>query len=652
MAAPPLIDIAEGGCVCTDDVKDLSEDQDECKSVNPSAVITDQFFNTNATFTPGTVIGPIDGKQAFGGVPRTVTWYIEKPRTGSTYTWSLIGMPGATIQSGQGTDIIIIELTSAFPGGTVSCLETNACHVGPPIAAATIAFIYNSWNGGAVTATINIPVLAETDTYSGATVRFIRAFDNPWPAGGSSSVSGESASTFGTDNKNRKFVDATHNGTSASVGWGGTQGGAAFSFACIIVATPSASLIDQPAEVCPTGQQTYEVENPRLGCAYSWAVDSPAFIIGPITGTSVLVDLNGAAITDEIHLTESCPLQPINYRLIGPCDKLNTDSWWWVIGNDVEYNRNRLLKNVIEDLVESICPEITAVRSDLFQWNPISPSLINYVYGGVNQYNYLTIAQKSDIRTPLSTGGATIGNLTWEQFAKWMLNIEVYWRIIGTELHIEHISRFKGTIGLDTTLIPLSEYANNNRQFSYAKAEMSRRETYLFEEAINAEFVGFPIEYKEPTGEFSLCVNEDTEERNWKELTTDLKFIQTNAASIALKGFVILANTFDGTDYKVIEDPGEITNIPILNSPMSVSALQERFMRWNRILPFGWMNRSYTGFDSSQFFKKQEAFKIPFCCETDFDPLDLVKTTLGDGEIESAEINFEDDTIELKLKYE
>jgi len=419
-----------------------------------------------------------------------------------------------------------------------------------------------------------------------------------------------------------------------------------------ILTVPTPSIIIAPNEVCPTGNQTVYIEAPRVGCIYTWSVDAPMFIVGSNVGESIVVNINGAVITDQIHVEELCPITPTNYQLIAPCNELHDDSWWWIIGNDIEYSRNRLLKNVVEDFVEFLCPEITTVRSDFFQWNPLNPSLINYVYGGINEYNYLTIAQKSDIRLPGATEGATIGNLTWSQLVEWFANIEVYYLIINGELHIEHISRFLNNPGLDLTQQPFDEFSRYQNRYTYAKEEMARREEYKFMEAQNADFVGFPIEYKDINGDYSLCVNDETEEHKFDKLTTDLKYIQTDNTAIANEGFVILANTFDGVDYHVITNNGFISGFPILNSPMSIALLQERFIKWNRILLFGNMNRQFTNFESAQYFKKQEKFKIPLCCGTNFNPINLIKTFLGVGQVDTAEIDYKDDTMEIKIKYE
>jgi hypothetical protein len=362
--------------------------------------------------------------------------------------------------------------------------------------------------------------------------------------------------------------------------------------------------------------------------------------------------MNGSVGTEILTVSEVCPIQPANYQLVSPCDELHSDSWWWVIGQDINYSTSRLLKNVVEELVKFICPKLDGIRSDFFQWNPLNPSLTNYVYGGVNQYNFLCISQKSDVKNPNSTEKATVGNLTWEQFVSWLRNIEVYYIVINNEVHFEHISRLKGSVGLDLTQGKYVEYAEHINQFSYSKFEMAKLEKYAWAESLNIDFVGFPIEYKESNGEYSLCVNSDTKNHEFKELTTDLKFIQTNPSDISNKGFVIFATTFDGTDYNVIDGQGILSGSNILNSPMSITVLQDRFLRHNRILPFGNMNRVYELFESSQFFKKQKKFKIPLCCGTQFDPLDLVKTVLGDGEVETAEQDYLNDTLELKLKYE
>ncbi len=647
---PNPANIVEGTCNCIDDVPDLVVDEDDCISISINALVKDEIINPTTGLNVGTVIGPIDAKLNIIGNPIQVTFYIENPRDGSTYTWGLPGV-GGTIISGQSTDVVVMEFTQNFAASNVTCQETNPCE-GAAIPLINQPFQIYTALSGTNSLTANIPVIAEPDTYSGATIKFTRAFEQVGFAGTSTVVQGESSSSFGLDSKNRIFLIATHDGVANNVNWSGSVGTALFNKNVPIVVTPLPSIISVAAEQCPNDEQTFRIEAPRTGCVYNWSVDSPMFIVGPTAGESVVVDINGATGIDEVHVQEICPVQPQNLQLIAPCDELHSDSWWWKIGTDITYSNCRLLKNVIEALVAKICPDITVVRSDFFQWNPLNPSLLNYVYGGVNEYNFLTIAQKSDVKNPNASEKASIGNITWDQFAEWIFNIEVFYLVIDGELHIEHISRFVGTQGLDLTQGKFREYSEFQNRFKYAKEEMPRIEEYKFEEAENADFVGFPIEYKDGTGEFSECVNDETDEKNFQDLTTDLKFIQNNPGDISNEGFVIFATIFDGVDYRVITNNGLISGSPILNSPMAISILQDRFMRHNRILESGNLNRQFVNFESVQRFKKQDPFTIPFCCDDVFDPIDLLTTFLGQGQVETAEIDYKDDTMEIKLKYE
>jgi len=633
ISAPPVIDIVEGECQCSDLVPDLVVDNDECVSINPNSLIDENVMNATTSLNAGTIIGAVDGYAPLGNL--RAFFYIEKPRDGSTYTWTVNGT--GVIFSGQGTDVVEIDFP-ILAIYSITCQEVNPCEA-LPIPLLTQPF--QRVPVGTPTLSPNIPFIVEPNTFSGATVKFVKLFENPFFAGSGQNFFGGTLISQYVDSKGRPTFEVAHDGVSAGVTANVTSGTSNSVANVPVVSTISPPEIFVSDEVCPSGLQTFGIKSPRIGCSYSWTVDSPAFIVGSNIGQTVVIDLNGSTALDKIKVSEVCPIQPVNFQLVAPCDKLNSDSWWWTIGQDVEYQNGRLLKNVVEDLVKTICPDITIIRSDFFQWNPLNPSLINYVYGGLNDYNYLTIYQKSDVVNPSATEKATIGNLTWNQFVEWMRLIEVYYVIIDNELHIEHISHFIDTVGIDTTVLPASDFANYKRQFSYDKFEMARSEEFTMMEGENAEFVGFPIEYKNFDGSFSLCVNDETKEEEFDNLTTDLKFIQTNPSNVSYEGFVILATRFDGSNYNVIQDAGIITGIPILNSPMSISSLQNRFMRYNRILKFGQMNRIYTNFETSQFFKKQKKFKIPFCCGNNFNPIQFVKTTLGTGQIESAEIDYE-----------
>ena len=82
--------------------------------------------------------------------------------------------------------------------------------------------------------------------------------------------------------------------------------------------------------------------------------------------------------------------------------------------------------------------------------------------------------------------------------------------------------------------------------------------------------------------------------------------------------------------------------------------LHASYWRKNRPLLIGYVNNELIGLEyPRQNLKKQDPFEFPFCVEN-FGAIvnDPVATTLGNGEIESAEYSFKSGNIKIELTYE
>lgn len=375
----------------------------------------------------------------------------------------------------------------------------------------------------------------------------------------------------------------------------------------------------------------------------------------PPTIVSPNVQITPCICTPTVCSIPVPPAFPGNWLKIADCTKADPRSFWWELPSDITYDRGRLLKDVIEGMLAELCPDINGIVSNFFQWNPTISSNINYVTGLTNQVNHITIHQKSDIRDPNSTEPATIGNLKWKELVQMMrIMFEVYWFIDDNDVvHFEHISIIQGVQGLDLTQGKFNDFQKNNRRYAYDKFEMFRLESFEHQEQENIDFVGHDIEYKDVNGDFSLCVNDEDKENKLDKFTTDLILAQNNPVAIDRTGFYLLANTFDGATYRVILSQGVITNQLIVNSPLSWANLQESFLKWNRILDEGVVNRVFQPLNLPQRFKKQDKFKIPLCCDDGYKPEDFMSTSLGDdAEIETGLRDFKTNTLEIKLKYQ
>lgn len=350
------------------------------------------------------------------------------------------------------------------------------------------------------------------------------------------------------------------------------------------------------------------------------------------------------------------PIRPVggeNYIYIGGCGAPGECSYWIEPLADISYTRGRLVYDVLVELVSRICPNITTIKSDFFQWNPDVPTDINYVTLQENELMHLSLHQKSDVRTPNSSEPASKGVLTFEQIAKWFSDMFHVWWFMEDEntLRFEHISVIGTALGLDLTQDPYYEKVKFQRNYEYDKTILPRIEKFQFMEQEFVDNTGFPIEYKDATGEWSLCAGDSEDVIAPDQLTTDMLLLQANPADVARSGFVMMANDYNGVEYQVRTTIGAFTGQNIINAALGWANLHENYLKWDRALEEGYMNRVFTSFNTKRRIKKQKGFKITLCCEEDFNPVNLVKTNLGTGKIEEAEIDFQTRKLELKIKY-
>lgn len=285
---------------------------------------------------------------------------------------------------------------------------------------------------------------------------------------------------------------------------------------------------------------------------------------------------------------------------------------------DVTYTRNRFLSDVIEYLADKIKLGVN-VSSSFFN------DATNPVTLAPNNLTKLTIAQKSDIKRPISSDPATTALMSWQELTQILWGMfQVLWDYdqITNTINVEHISWFTSTAGLDLRTQLLCKATN---KFIYTKEKMPKYEKFAWMESKNASFIGYPIMY------VSECVNQDPK-TNSKDtsinVTTDLEFIINNPNSISDSGFVILCNYESGGDYYVKLNASAFHSDVRLNMDLSWGNLHDRFFRHNRVLLDGNMNGVFTHFWSAQKNKKQECFAI--LCD-DYDPADEIITELGES---------------------
>jgi hypothetical protein len=300
-------------------------------------------------------------------------------------------------------------------------------------------------------------------------------------------------------------------------------------------------------------------------------------------------------------------------------------------GATTTYDRTILFMDVIEYLAQQVFSPTVTVASEFLSnaTNPITQI--------ANRYNYLTIAQKSDILYPTSSNPATKGLMSWNGLTEILKSMNLRWEYNdGIDiLTIEHISAWDTVSSIDIRSQDLTKSTN---KFRYVKEELPKYEYFKWMEAYYDDFIGEPIWYD------SACVSNDTTEFALN-VTTDIQFIRDcvlagEEAKISKDGWVLFSTYLSGTDYYINFNSG--TGDALFNADLSWYRLHRLFFKHDRQLGTGYLNGTLTTFYSAKKIKQQEC-SIIYC--SDLNPNRAIITELGEeyfggqrGEIKKAVI--------------
>lgn len=405
---------------------------------------------------------------------------------------------------------------------------------------------------------------------------------------------------------------------------------------------------------------------------YAWYDSSPAFLSAgaPVLPFNEYFFTTPASIGSHCYLVKetincacsawikvSKPIAvPIPYAYLGFFPPV-----YWCTGSSISsainYTRNRSFKEVVEYVIDQLGCNVNAVVSDFFEWNPVGDapgysSGINYVTGLTNRLADMTIAQKSDIISYLSSNAATKGMITLDKLEKiwsWMFN--AYWFVDAFgRFRVEHISFFNRTVAFDANALPHKPYNIAKNKWIYNKSVMPRLEIFKCAEMMFTDFIGTPIFYD------SICVDQDgasnNKERFMDFVTTDLYALYLDPANANKVGFVLMCNDKIGSTYTIDQETGAISGNLIANGHLAWANLHVAYHQYNRVLKQGYMNNILTTFKTTKPTKQQKEIAIKVCCDDTFDPLlQLYKTEIGNGILSDAEENTETGIIKMTLNH-
>ncbi|MGZ3904966.1 MAG: PKD domain-containing protein, partial [Bacteroidia bacterium] len=259
-----------------------------CTETNGCGTGTPVSINVATSTTP--VTSPISGPSPVCA-NATNTTYSVISTTGSTYAWTVPS--GATIVSGQGTNVIVVNWGGT--GGNVGVTETSTCGTGSLVT--TTVVISNAPVSSAIAGTTPICPNATNTTYS---------------------VISHPASTYTWSAPATATITAGQNTNSINVNWGTSGGvitvtesnscgtGAPVTFIVVMNTVPVTSAITGSTTVCANSTQiNYSVSNVP-GNTYNWTVTGGGSIVLGQGSNSVFVNWGSTGGTVSVTQTNAC----------------------------------------------------------------------------------------------------------------------------------------------------------------------------------------------------------------------------------------------------------------------------------------------------------------------------------------------------------
>lgn len=307
------------------------------------------------------------------------------------------------------------------------------------------------------------------------------------------------------------------------------------------------------------------------------------------------------------------------------------DNRYYVVGQDVtQYDNARLFNEVLKGMAS---PCSLTVVSDFLNINPAGTAPANTAYTESAALHNLMLFQKSDIKRPDATNPATIGYTTLRDLLTILEQLfQVYWRIEGSNLRVEHISYFDGANGLDLTATQGATVDQRN-SFTFDTAGRPPREIFTWMDTTNdADFHGQPISYD--------CADLEQEPGtiNVDNLFTDLGTVIENPDGVSDEGFFLMATDLIGGSYYINREFGELSNDLKANAHLSWANLHEYYHTWGRLQPSGRLNNVQQVFNSYRRGKRQQSLPVTLAT-VDYFALDLsekIRSHLGWGEIDKG----------------
>jgi len=235
-----------------------------------------------------------------------------------------------------------------------------------------------------------------------------------------------------------------------------------------------------------------------------------------------------------------------------------------------------------------------------------------------------------------------------------------YWFIDSSmRLRIEHISWFRngGSYSAPTVFnadLTTMLYRRNNKTwgyntslYQYEKISLPEKIEFSWQDEVTGAFDGYPIEV------LSRFIQQGKKDSySVSEFTSDIDFVLMDKSELSDTGFVILAVENSLGYWKTIYQTYIYYSMTmnLQNGVMSFLYLHEKF--WVYDLPSLNVKINNGTTITALGVEKNKKQTVNYPSDSDPDPLLLIKTSLGYGQIEKININLSSRMNEISLKYD
>lgn len=286
-----------------------------------------------------------------------------------------------------------------------------------------------------------------------------------------------------------------------------------------------------------------------------------------------------------------------------------------------------------------------------------------FLYADYNPISYqnfhLLLSPKSNILHGNYDQPAMKAQTTLNTILKMLRDVyKCYWYIEDGKLKIEHVSYFRngGTYTsnpvIGTDLTKLENLRNEKKwgfltsSYEFDKSDMPERFQFAWMDDVTEGFEGYPIEVN------SKYVSPGRiEDINVTGFTTDVDYMMLNPGAISQDGFALFAAIYKNGRYElpIVERNVDGADLRLQNGYLSWITLQPNYYLSD--LPAKKIVINKTDYEVTETSRKRKQ-KVKFPTLEAIDTKKLVKTYLGNGQIEKISVNLSSRINEVTLKYD